>query len=544
MSVSKTRVRFKPYVQNQISLLPPSLDELIPQAHVVRVVDEIINKIDIDSLLAKYAGGGCSSYHPRMMLKVLVYSYLSNVYSSRKMEAAVRENIYFMWLAGMEQPDHNTLNRFRSDKLKGVIKEVFAQVVILMVESGHVDLQKAYTDGTKIEANANRYTFVWGKNVKNSRERIKNQLDELWKYTEEIAAEELKDNAPTSYEELKPEQVAKTIDEINTALKNKPVDKKIKQKLNYAKKNWPKNLEKYEQQEKDLGGRNNYSKTDPDATFMRMKEDHMGNGQLKPGYNLQISTQNQFITHYSLHQNPTDFKTLIPHLDEYEQIYTKLPNTITADAGYGSEENYEYLASKQMEAFVKYPLFHNEQHQKGKEKSVFHPDNLYYNKEKDHYICPMGQAMDLLMVKQDKSETGYKKTIHVYAAKNCNGCPLNGVCHKSKYNRRIEVNRRLNKLKAQAKELLLSDEGIFHRKKRPVEVEAVFGILKQNHGFRRFMLRGMEKVSIETGLMALAHNIRKHIKTNQKQLVLSLLNSLETLKSLLNDHPQNYLLAA
>ena len=143
---------FKAYVQNQAWLIPPSLDELIDINHPVRVVSEVIDSIDIDKLIKKYKGGGASSYHPRMLLKVLVYSYLNNVYSSRKMEAAVKENIHFMWLAGMAQPDHHTLNRFRSERLRNILREVFAQIVLLLVDSGHVNLKEVYTDGTKIQS--------------------------------------------------------------------------------------------------------------------------------------------------------------------------------------------------------------------------------------------------------------------------------------------------------------------------------------------------------------------------------------------------------
>lgn len=215
------RIKFKPYYQNQLMAIPPTFDELIPAEHPVRVVSQIIDEIDLEPLLKRYKNKGCSSYHPRMLLKILVYGYLSNVYSSRKMESAVKENIYFMWLSGMESPDHNTINRFRTERLKGVIKKVFTQVVILMAESGHVDLQRVYTDGTKIEANANRYTFVWGKRIKRSKEQISKQLEDLWDYTQKIAAEELQDTTPTSFEKLDPEEVRKTVAQIDEALKKK-----------------------------------------------------------------------------------------------------------------------------------------------------------------------------------------------------------------------------------------------------------------------------------------------------------------------------------
>ena len=191
-----SKLVFKDYNPNQNLLLPPSLEELIDPNHAVRVVNQVVDNIDIEPLIKKYKGGGSSSYHPRLMLKVLIYGYLSNQYSSRKIEQALHQNIHFMWLSGMSYPDHNTINRFRSERLKGVLKEVFGQVVQLLVESGHVTLKEAYLDGTKIEANANRYTFVWGRAIKTSKERIKRQLKELWAYAESVAREELESNEP------------------------------------------------------------------------------------------------------------------------------------------------------------------------------------------------------------------------------------------------------------------------------------------------------------------------------------------------------------
>jgi transposase len=502
-------VAFKAYQQHQAMLLPPSLDELITQGHPVRIVNDVLDKIDIDPLLKKYKGGGSSSFHPRMLLKVLVYSYINNNYSSRKIEAALKENIHYMWLSGMSTPDHNTINRFRSDRLKEVLRQVFTQVVVLLAEEGLVNIKELYTDGTKIEASANRYTFVWGKAIKTSRERIKKQLDELWQYAVKVAAAELPDTDPTGFDKIDADKVEQTIEQINEALKDKPISKEVKQKLNYAKKNWPSNLKKYAAQEKILNGRNSYSKTDNDASFMRMKEDHMLNGQLKPGYNFQISTNNQYIVNYSLHQTTADTTTLQEHTQLYKQQYHQTPDVITADAGYGSEQNYQYLKDNDIENYVKYNYFDKDQSGKRDKRHPFKADALYYNPKADHYICPMGQQMQNIGTQQTKTKTGFAQTISRYGAPNCNGCPLRGACHKSKDNRIIEVNHTLNKYKEQVRENLNSEQGIYHRKKRPWDVEPVFANIKNNHGFKRFMLRTKPKVEIEAGLLALAHNLRK-----------------------------------
>lgn len=496
---------FKDYSPNQMMLLPPSLEELIESNHPVRIVGEIIDKINADSLFDQYKGGGTSSYHPRMLLKILVYSYLCNIYSSRKIENALKENIHFMWLSGMNRPDHNTINRFRSERLKDVLKEIFSQVVLLLAESGHLSLKEVYVDGTKIESRANKYTFVWGNAIKTNRAKMLVQLKELWDYAQSIAIEELQDKGDVDFKKIDSQKVKQTIDQIETALKDKVVDKKVKQKLNYASKNWPENLKKYDQQEQILGKRNSFSKTDPDATFMRMKEDYMKNGQLKPGYNLQISTSNQFIVNYSHHQNPTDTTTLEPHLKEFKSVYNQLPDVIVADAGYGSEENYTYLENLGIEAYVKYNYFDKEQN---KSRNAL-CGNLYYNRIQDAFYCPMGQKMNRVGSKKRVTENGFENVYSVYQAINCSGCPLHGSCHKSKENKKIEVNHNLNRLKTKAVNLLNSEKGLYYRKKRPVDVEPVFANIKWNKGFKRFLLKGLAKTEIETGLLSIAHNITK-----------------------------------
>ena len=500
---------FKEYAQHQMVLLPPSLEELIDKNHPVRVVNDVIEHINIDVLLKKYKGGGKTSFHPRMLLKVVVYAYLSNVYSSRKMEAALKENIHFMWLSGMQQPDHNTINRFRSERLKEVVKKIFAEVVGMLVESGHVSLKEVYTDGTKIEANANRYTFVWGNAIKTNKAKMEAALSQLWMYAESVASEELKDQTPTTFTPISSEHVKKTIDKIDEALKDKPITKKAKQKLDYARKNFSDRVTKYQAQEKILAARNSYSKTDPDATFMRMKEDHMRNGQLKPGYNVQLSTCDQYILCYSLHQNPTDTLTLSSHLAQFQSLHNTLPQTLIADAGYGSEENYSLLEEKNIDPFVKYNYFDREQHHP--DENPFHQENLFYNHHKDCYYCPMGQPLTRISDKKSKTKSGYLQTYARYQAQRCDGCPLRGSCHKSKNNRIIEVNYTLKRHKQKAKENLLSEQGVRHRLKRCHDTEPVFANIKHNKGFKRFMLRSLPKVEIETALLAIAHNLKKKV---------------------------------
>jgi transposase len=505
MATGKGTAVFKPYTQSQPSLLPPSLDELIESNHPVRVVDSVIESLDLSSVYATYGGGGASSYDPSMLLKVVVYAYLRNIFSSRKMEEALKENIHFMWLSGQSRPDHNTLARFRSGRLRNSLREVFSQVVVLLSENGLVSLEEAYIDGTKIEANAGRYTFVWGKAIKTNKAKMVGRLNELLAFADEVEHAEAK-TPPIEFEQINPQKLKETVASLNERLKAVEAPKAIRQGLRLANEEWPERLTRYERQEKILAGRGSYSKTDPDATFMRMKEDHMGNGQLKPGYNLQISTHNQFVTHYSVHPNPTDTLTLAPHLESTAEELGEHPKIVTADAGYGSRENYDFLEEKKVEAFVKYPHFHQDQRRK---KNPFQTAYWPYDSETDTLTCPAGATLFRKGQTTWKSATGYRQPVAIYEASGCTGCPFKDQCFKAEGNRRVEVNHKLNEYRAKAHDLLTSEEGIARRKRRCCEVETVFGQLKQNKGFRRLLLKGKEKVQAELGLLLLAHNLAK-----------------------------------
>lgn len=510
-------MNFKHYNQRQTALFPYSFDDLISEKHPVRVVDQVVESINIQPLLKAYSKEGNPGYHPKMLLKVMIYAYMSNVYSSRKIELAIRENINFMWLTGMSTVDHNTINRFRSDKLKDSFKEIFKQVVMMLAEEGLISMKQIYTDGTKIEAQAGRYTFVWGKSIKTNKAKMLTQLEDLWNYAQSISNDDDPDTEPPQFKEISQEVIQKTVEQIDTKLSgNEKASKKSKAKLRYIKQNFEKNLRKYEEQEAILGERNSYSKTDPDATFMRMKEDHMQNGQLKPGYNAQISTENQIIVNYTLHQNPTDTKTLKPHLENLketygEEIFKKIEN-ITADAGYGSEENYDYLEKEELTAYVKYNTFEKEQDKNYQKKhKTFSKENLYYNQEEDYYVCPIGQKMHKTHESTKTTQAGYIQQLSHYQAQNREGCPLRGICFKAQGNLSIERNHNLERHKEKIRELLTSQTGIQKRKQRSADVEPVFAQMKHNNNFRRFSLKGIQKTELEFGLMALAHNLRKKI---------------------------------
>lgn len=512
------KVIFKEYNQGQGTLFPVSLDSKIPTDSPARLVSQIVDRLDISKVIDTYNSGGTSAYHPRMMLKVVLFSYLNNIYSCRKIENALQDRITFMWLSGGQEPDHNTINRFRSKNLKDTINQIFTQVVIMLVEMGYLSLDVIYTDGTKLESRANRYTFVWRKSVEKNKSKLEAKIHKVLEQIEEgIANDNQPDDEPPT--PIDSEELKKRIAQINREALSKENKKAIK---TIEEKHLPK-LQEYEKHLDILGNRNSYSKTDTDATFMRMKDDHMKNGQLKPAYNLQIGTKDQFFTHFDFFPNPTDFLTFIPFNTGFKERYNKMPEKQVADAGYGSEENYEFMQNNEIEAFVKYPLFHAEQKKKYKD-NAFLAQNLYYNVEKDYFVCTMGQHMENVGSSTRISDSGYVSNTVFYEAKNCTGCPLKCLCHNAKKNRRIEVNHKLNTYRKKARELLTSEDGLLHRSRRPIEPEAVFGQTKANKQYYRFRHFGLDKVKMDFAIFAIAFNIGKmynkikNTSKNQKKL--------------------------
>jgi transposase len=530
---------FKPYTQAQPSLIPPSWEELIPAEHVVRVVNRAIDQIDLEPLLKQYKGGGTSSYHPRMMLKVLVYAYTQRIYSSRQIAKALRENVNFIWLSGGNRPDFRTINGFRGEKMKGVIEEVFTSVLGLLIEEGYVKLENYFVDGSKVEANANRHKVVWAKSRAKYQERLRQKVKQLLEEIDQINEAEEEEYGDKDLEEmggnggLDAEKLERKIAELNQRLKEQPEDKKLAKAVRVLEKDCLPRQKRYEEQERKLAGRSSYSKTDEDATFFRMKEDRGAERPLpKPAYNVQLGTEGQFVVGFSLHQRAGDTACLIPHLEGLranlsslakrkpgllprgEDLQARcLPRNISADAGYGSEENYVYLEEHQLGNYVKYNTFHREQQKHRKpeliRKTLFRSENFPYDAQRDEFICPAGERLTYHSTRHPKTENGYQTEVRVYEAPNCNACPLKPECTQAKNNRHLYLSFRLRRFREQAKSNLLSEAGQRLRILRNVEVEPVFGHVKYNRKFRRFSLRGMEKVKAEWGLVCIAHNMQK-----------------------------------
>ncbi|MEI3117707.1 MAG: IS1182 family transposase [Parabacteroides johnsonii] len=507
-------LHFRSYDPDQTLLFPQRIDRDIPKDDPVRILKSVIESLDLSGFKKLYHERGRSPYHPKMMLMVILYSYMNNVYSCRKIEKLLYRDIYYIWLSGYQKPDFATINRFRN-RVKNEIGHIFTLLVLILVEKGFVTLEVEYLDGTKIESKANKYTFVWRKSVERNREKLLEKIRVLLQQINEQMAQDKAADVDTL--ELTPQTLCEISKEFKEALGSEPEAKTKEEKAAQRGKNkmfkelerHGEKLAEYNSRLEQMEGRNSISKTDPSATFMRMKEDAMCNGQTKPGYNLQISSENQFITDFALFPNPTDTLTFIPFLGSFPGRYGRFPKRVVADSGYGSEENYRFMDEAGIEGFVKYNRFHLE-HRPRYKPDTFHPDSLYYNEEGDYYICPMGQRMSRTGTVQTRTEGGYISQSACYRAIRCKGCPLRCLCYKAKTNQRtIRVNHRLNAYKRKACELLTSEEGIKERGRRCIEPEAVFGQMKSNMAYRRFRHMGKDKVVMDFTFFAIAFNIKK-----------------------------------
>lgn len=518
---------FKPYDNKQMHMIL-DLEALIPVHHVARVIDDMIEAIPDEQLFAHYRGGGRSSYHPKMMLKVILYGYSQKVYSCRSIEKLLQENIPAMWLAAMQQPDFRTLNDFRGVRMKAFMDELFETMIRKLIADNYITMEQYFLDGTKIEANANKYSFVWKKSTLRFEEKLKEKIRETLRHIQAITHQEADEHGEGEPEELpvKLEEAAAILEEKVEGLteqiaEEKSVDQRkemrkkrsaLKKPLKLIRKDFLPQLVKYEAQKACFGDRNSYSKTDPDATFMRMKEDHMKNGQLKPGYNVQMATENQFILFYSLHQRPTDTRCFIPHMEKLAASSLPMPKTVIADAGYGSEENYLYAIGEEKEprfdVLMPYGSYMKEKTKRYK-KDIKHADNWTYEELEDRLICPNGRYVRFKKYLTKKSRSGLEQSFKIYECEDCSDCPLKPACTKAKGNRQVHWNPVWEELKAKAKKALEDDKKSAIYAQRKVEVESVFGHIKGNRSFRRFSLRGLEKVHVEFGIVALAHNLLK-----------------------------------
>ena len=511
----------KDYTQNTSGYqlkLPLNIETIIPEDDSVRLLSQFVEAMDLSDLYSTYER--INSVSPRTLLKIVLYSYMNGDYSSRSMELNCKRDINFMFLLeGKPAPDHATFARFRSIHFAPCSKRILAEMSNALFDLGEISGKNIFIDGTKIEANSNKYTFVWKKAV------TKNQAKLLLNLADFVAeCEQLYDLKIVYGNTIKMKHVKKLRKKLYALRQSEnvvfvhgigkrktPLQKSIETLEDYLCK-----LKEYNQKIHICGERNSYSKTDHDATFMRMKEDAMGNGQLKPAYNLQHGVDAEYITWLTIGPQPTDTTTLIPFLKEAEEHLKFKYKNITADAGYESEENYLFLENNGQISYIKPANYEISKTRKYK-NDIGKIENMEYNPQSDIYTCRNGKRLTVDCIKRTKSKTGYVSQKTIYRCEDCTGCVYKSECIKGNNCKTpleerikvLQVAKTFIKYRQEDLERILSDDGILFRTNRSIQAEGSFGDLKQDMQFRRYLSKGTSNVLAESILLAMARNINK-----------------------------------
>lgn len=490
--------------------------------HVAHYINELVEAMDVNIF---YTTGRPLEYDPRLMMKLVLFAYTRNVRSGRRIAEFAEENIAAMWLTQEAYPSYRTINRFRvSDLSEGMIKSAFSNFTKLLHEKGYID-DVVYIDGTKILADANKFSFVWKKNTIRFDEMNTAKAHQL---IEDINTEQQSLELP-EYTDLSIEELDDVIAHLESYLAKQEQQVAATKKVSpnpakQARRNTKKHLRKahhirakkdeYQKQLETLGERNSCSKTDIDAGFMRVKEDPMKNGQLKPAYNLQIATNAQFVLGYEIFQNATDTRTLMPFIDQLKQNGT-LGSTIVADAGYGSESNYRQLEDEYPAAtvLIPYNTMVKETSKKWQtdDRKVM---NWNYYAEDDYYIDPQNVRFNFKRLSKRTDKYGLVRDFKIYEAEskteNLENIP-NALTAKGNI-RQITVNPAYEYHKAKVKTEFSKEENQKIYAQRKIDVESVFGRLKAYFGFTRFSVRGLKQVKREAGIALMAMNMNKLAK--------------------------------
>ena len=512
--MTKTSIIQKDYSRfprNYQLKLSSELDILLPCDESVRLLSEVMEELDYTGLYRAYSHTGRKpKTSPVTMFKVLVYGSMEGKYAGRELSRACRRDINYMWLLGDEPaPDHDALNRFRSKHLSGVVEDLFYQLVRKLHEIGEIQYEHLFADGTKVEANANKYTFVWKKSTGKYQARLETKmsgfLSELcsrygWP---EITAEEGRQRLSKLCTEpfvhgrgKRKSQLQRDMEALTAMLLRQG---------------------KYDEYNNTFQGRNSFSKTDPDATFMRMKDDHMRNAQLKPGYNVQLGVEGEYIVGVDISSERSDQLTLIPFVDKLEAGIGATYKDVTLDAGYESEENYTYFENKQQTCYIKPQNYERSKTRKFKNDMNLR-ENMPYDAEEDEYTCQNGKKIRALYTGIKKSKSGFEREVTFYECEDCTNCPHKKNCTRAKGNRKMQLSKTFLRQRDESLVKITSPMGVLLRMNRSIQAEGAFGVIKQDYGFRQFLLRGNKKVRTEILIVAIGYNINKlHNKIQQNR---------------------------
>ena len=501
-------------------VLPLNVEFQIPKDDPVRLVRYCIGGMDLSALYQNCHHVNRNQASPAQMLAVLSYAYANSIFSTRKIEEACRSNIKFMYLLeGKPAPDHATISRFITKRLRPCIREIFTQMGKFLEKIGAVSRQDIFIDGTKIESFANKYKFVWKKAVEKHKDKILAKLPAFCTRAEADLGIRVPHGETIRLHHLK---------NLRRKLRRKILEDGIA--FVYGSGKWKTPLQRtfeeldgyivrlkhYIAELHEMRGRNSFAKTDKDATFMRMKEDAMKNGQLKPAYNVQYGSDSEFILWASVGPQTTDTNTLVPFLREFEQSYGTCCENVVADAGYESEENYTYLEDHGMKSFIK-PINYEKSKTRKWKNDIGRFENMTYLPDEDAYLCANGRKLHIERTYQSKTKTGYRSEKTCYACEDCRDCPMKADCiHGNHFKKPMEertkrliVSKKFLRQRKEDLARITSEEGVELRVNRSIQAEGAFADIKADMGFRRFLGRGTENALVAVILLAMAHNVQK-----------------------------------
>ena len=508
--------------------LPLEIEKIIEISDPVYTFSEVMENIDLRKYLAvKESRTGRKRYSPEILLKIILFAFMENGYvSTREIEKLCKTDIRFMYLLDEHPaPSHMTIDNFMNEVLSVSISDIFKEINGYIFKKENVDTNHIYIDGTKIAANANKYSWVWKKSS------IKNRKKTFDKVT--ILLEEI--NKTLIYHGVKfglrEEYAIEYLEEISVryaelcninpdAIVRGKGHHKTTEQRNYDKLNeYIEKLKKYAEHINICGeDRNSYSKTDSGATFFRMKRDYMGNDQLLPGYNIQMGLCDEYIAVFDVKQYASDMDCFQPLMEKFNNTYGKYPEYPVADAGYGSFNNYLYCEEHGMKKYMKFTMFKKECEDKSYREDPYRAVNFPIN-ENGNPVCPNGKEFHYLKTRPVRGNK-YGRTEEIYQCEDCSNCPHKSKCSKAEGNRTIRLNEELTSIHNEVLNNLNSTQGALLRMNRSIQAEGAYGTIKWNRAYTRARRRGIKGLNLEIAIISCGFNLHKyHLKQAVKQLV-------------------------
>ena len=507
--------------------LPLEIEKLIDIADPVYTFCEVMDHIDLSGyFVEKDYKTGRPECDKQKLLKVILFAFMENGISSlRDIEKLCRTDIRYMYLLDdMKAPSFATFGNLIRNELTSSIEQIFIDINSYIFHKDHVDLEHTYIDGTKIEANANRYTWVWKKSCVKNRDKVFEKLSLLIDSMNEevlgllgVKLEKRNEYAIGYVEEMLLAYASATGLDISAFVSGIGHRKSIHQKHYQKMQGYLERLKSYASHIETCGeDRNSYSKTDKDATFMRIKSDHMGNDQLLPAYNLQVATCDEYIAVLDVKHFASDMECFVPLMEKFKEIYGHYPKYPVADAGYGSYNNYLFCEEHGMEKFMKFTMFEKETKDAKYHNNPYRAVN-FKKDEEGHLICPNNKKFHF-KYNQRVHGNKYGRTEEIHECEDCSGCPYRSECCKSRTgNRRVNLNKELTAIHQEVITNLSSIHGALLCMNRSIQSEGTFGIIKWDRSYKRLFRRGEKSVILELTLISCGFNLYKYHNKMKRQ---------------------------